>query len=132
MAIKNAPRVFITVDGEEKLLTNALMMEFAISALREIDAPAEVVEKAIAHYAALTKKSDTPKAESKVAKDNKVLASKVYKVMPVGEPVTTSWVMQHVHDIMTVSKCSQIMAILIKDEVVTKGKDGRHVTYTRQ
>lgn len=126
-------RTFIVVDGTETLLTNALMMERAIAALRAVGEEQAVIDKAVAHLAALTKKSDTPKQPSKAAVDNKRLSLQVYGVMPLGEAVTTSWVMQHVRDIMTVSKCAQVMSLLTTGDnpAVVKSKDGRHVTYTR-
>ena len=131
MATKNAPRVFITIDGEEKLVTNALMMEFAVRALEKTDAPAEIVDKARSHYEQLTKKSTAPKAESRAAKENKVLAARVLQWMPSDRPVLTSEIMEHVNGIMTSQKCTKVMEVLIsagKARRVEKVK-GRYIGY---
>lgn len=131
MATKNAPRVFITIDGEEKLVTNALMMEFAVRALEETNAPAEIVDKARSHYEQLTKKSTTPKTESRAAKENKILAARVLQWMPSDHPVLTSEIMEHVSGIMTSQKCTKVMEVLIaagKARRVEKVK-GRYIGY---
>lgn len=131
MATKNAPRVFITLNGEETLVTNALMMEFAIRALEETNAPVEIVEKARAHYAQLNKKSTAPKGESNAAKQNKILAARVLQWMPCDRPVLTSEIMEHVNGIMTPQKCTKVMSVLIaegKARRVEKVK-GRYIGY---
>ena len=131
MATKNAPRVFITLDGEETLVTNALMMEFAVRALEEVNAPKEIVDKAKAHRAQLTKKSDAPKGESRAAKENKALAARVLQWMPADHPVLTSEIMEHVNGIMTSQKCTKVMEVLIaagKVRRVEKVK-GRYIGY---
>ena len=131
MATKNAPRVFITIDGEEKLVTNALMMEFAIDALEEVGAPTEIVDKAKAHYERLTKKSTAPKTESRAAKENKILAARVLQWMPDDHPVLTSEIMEHVSGIMTPQKCTKVMSVLIENEKVRKVQKvkGRYIGY---
>jgi hypothetical protein len=131
MAIKNAPRVFITIDGEEKLVTNALMMEFAIRALEETSAPTEIVDKAKAHFEQLTKKSTAPKTESRAAKENKALAVRVLQWMPSDRPVLTSEIMEHVNGIMTPQKCTKVMGVLIEDGKVRKVEKvkGRYIGY---
>jgi trans-aconitate methyltransferase len=131
MAIKNAPRVFINIDGEDKLVTNALMMEFAVRALEETDAPAEIVDKAKAHLAQLGKKSTAPKTESRAAKENKALAVRVLQWMPSDHPVLTSEIMEHVNGIMTPQKCTKVMSVLIESGKVRKVEKvkGRYVGY---
>ena len=131
MATKNAPRVFITIDGEEKLVTNALMMEFAVRALEETNAPAEIVDKAKAHLAQLGKKSMTPKTESRAAKENKVLAGRVLEWMPSDHPVLTSEIMEHVNGIMTSQKCTKVMEVLIASGHVRRVEKvkGRYIGY---
>ena len=113
MATKNAARVFINVNGEDTLVTNALMMEFAIDALIEVDAPTEIVDKAKAHLAQLTKKSTAPKTESRAAKENKALAERVLAWMPSDRPVLTSEIMEHVYGILTAQKCTKVMSVLL-------------------
>ena len=131
MAIKNAPRVFINIDGEDKLVTNALMMEFAVRALEETNAPAEIVDKARSHYEQLTKKSTAPKTESRAAKENKTLAVRVLQWMPSDHPVLTSEIMEHVNGIMTPQKCTKVMSVLIESGKVRKVEKvkGRYVGY---
>lgn len=131
MATKNAPRVMITIDGEETLLTNAIMMERAIAALREVGECAEVIAKAEQHLAQLTKKGNAPKAASKTAIENERLAHEVAKIMPEGEPVLTSWIMGHVQGIMTPQKCTKVMQVLIEKGRVTKVAkvEGRYTGY---
>lgn len=131
MAVKNAPRVFINIDGEDKLVTNALMMEYAVRALKETDAPTEIVDKAKAHLAQLGKKSTAPKGESRAAKENKELAARVLQWMPSDHPVLTSEIMEHVNGIMTPQKCTKVMEVLItagKARRVEKVK-GRYIGY---
>lgn len=75
-----------------------------------------------------TRKSDEP---SKAAKENARLAGEVLKVMPEGEPVLTSWIMEHVNGIMTSQKCTKVMQVLIsagRVEKVEKVK-GRYIGY---
>ena len=132
MATKNAPRVMITIDGEEVLLTNAIMMDFAIKALRETDAPDAVIAKAEQHLAQITKKTaSTEQVISKAALENERLAHEVAKVMPEGEVVLTSWIMEHVNGIMTPQKCVKVMQVLIdKKRVVKVPKvQGRYTGY---
>jgi hypothetical protein len=131
MAIKNAPRTFITVDGEQVLVTNALMMERAVAALKATGEPQEIIDKATTHLAQLTKKSTTPKGESPAAKENAALAAKVLAIMPEGEYLLTSDIMERVHGIMTSQKCVKVMQVLIdagKVERVPKAK-GRYIGY---
>lgn len=132
MATKNAPRVMINLNGEEVLLTNAIMMDFAIKALRETDAPDAVITKAEQHLAQITKKTaSTEKIISKAALENERLAHEVAKVMPEGEVVLTSWIMEHVHGIMTPQKCVKVMQVLIDKERVVKVPkvQGRYTGY---
>lgn len=131
MAIKNAPRTFITIDGEQVLVTNALMMERAITALKATGEPQEIIDKAITHLVQLTKKSATPKGESPAAKENIALAAKVLQIMPEGEPLLTSDIMERVHGIMTSQKCVKVMQVLInagKVKRIEKAK-GRYTGY---
>lgn len=133
MATKNAPRVMITVNGEETLLTNALMMERAIAALREVGECAEVIAKAEQHLAQLTKKGNAPKTKSRVAIENGKLADQVFAIMPDDEPVLTSWVMNHVRGIMTPQKCTKVMQVLLDRGVVEKVAkvEGRYTGYRK-
>ena len=131
MATKNASRIFITIDGNEVLVTNALMMEYAVRALEQTNAPAEIIAKAEAHLAQLCKKPTAPKGESRAAKENNTLAARVLQWMPSDHPVLTSEIMKHVNGIMTSQKCTKVMAVLIsagKVEKVEKVK-GRYIGY---
>lgn len=95
--------------------------------LRYHDA-AEALRKMLASITKTREKSDEP---SKAAKENIRLAGEVLKVMPEGEPVLTSWIMEHVNGIMTSQKCTKVMQVLIsagKVEKVEKVK-GRYVGY---
>jgi DNA mismatch repair ATPase MutS len=131
MATKNAPRVFVEIDGTETLLTNAVMMRFAIDALKEVEAPEEVVTKAEQHLAALTKKSGAPKQLSKAAIENEKLAHEVAMVMPEDTAVTTKWIMEHVNGIATSQKCVAVMNVLMNKGRVGKfyNVEGRNVGY---
>ena len=131
MATKNAPRVFVTIDGEETLVTNALMMEYAVKALEQVGAPQEIVDKAKTHHAQLTKKSTAPKTESRAAKENKALATRVLQWMPSDRPVLTSEIMEHVNGIMTSQKCTKVMSVLIENGKVRKVEKvkGRYIGY---
>ena len=131
MATKNAPRVFITINGEETLVTNALMMDYAVKALEQTGAPQEIVDKAKAHRAQLSKKSTAPKGESRAAKENKVLAERVLAWMPSDRPVLTSEIMEHVNGIMTSQKCTKVMEVLIAAGRVRRVEKvkGRYIGY---
>ena len=131
MATKNAERLFVTIDGEKVLVTNSLMMEYAVAALKETEAPEEVIKKAEMHLAQLSKKSSAPKTESRAAKENAVLASKVLSVMPEGEPLLSSDIMDKVPQIMTTQKCTKVMQVLIKAGKVEKvaNAKGRYTGY---
>ena len=131
MATKNAPRTYILVNGEETLVTNALMMEFAVRALEETDAPVEIVDKAKAHLAQIAKKPAAAKGESRAAKENKALAAKVLQWMPSDHPVLTSEIMEHVSGIMTSQKCTKVMEVLITAGKARRGEKvkGRYVGY---
>lgn len=131
MATKNAPRVFITIDGNEVLVTNALMMACAVHALEETNAPTEIVDKAKAHLAQLSKKSTAPKTESRAAKENKALAARVLQWMPSDRPVLTSEILEHVSGIMTSQKCAKVMEVLINAGRVRRVEKvkGRYVGY---
>ena len=88
----------------------------------------ECAAKMLASITKTRKKSNEP---SKAAKENIRLAGEVLKVMPEGEPVLTSWIMEHVNGIMTSQKCTKVMQVLIsagKVEKVEKVK-GRYVGY---
>jgi hypothetical protein len=80
--------------------------------------------------ASITKPRKTSEP-SKAAKENIRLASEVLKIMPVDEPVLTSWIMEHVNGIMTPQKCTKVMQVLLsagKVEKVEKVK-GRYIGY---
>lgn len=82
-------------------------------------------------HASITKPREKNNEPSKAAKENVRLAAEVLKVMPEGEPVLTSWIMEHVNGIMTSQKCTKVMQVLIsagKVEKVAKVK-GRYVGY---
>ena len=131
MATKNASRIFITIDGNEVLVTNALMMEYAVRALEQTNAPAEIIAKAEAHLAQLCKKPTAPKGESRAAKENNTLAARVLQWMPSDHPVLTSEIMKHVNGIMTSQKCRKVMEVLIKAGKVRRVEkvNGRYIGY---
>lgn len=131
MATKNASRTFITIDGNEVLVTNALMMECAVHALEQTNAPAEIIAKAKAHLAQLSKKPTAPKGESRAAKENNTFAARVLQWMPSDRPVLTSEIMEHVSGIMTSQKCTKVMEVLIKAGKVRRVEkvNGRYIGY---
>lgn len=82
-------------------------------------------------HASITKPREKTNEPSKTAKENIRLAAEVLKVMPAGEPVLTSWIMEHVNGIMTTQKCTKVMQVLIsagKVEKVAKVQ-GRYIGY---
>lgn len=131
MATKNAPRVFININGEDTLVTNSLMMTFAVDALREVDAPAEIIAKAEAHLAQLNKKPSGAPTVSRAAKENAALAARVLEWMPQDEPVTARSIVEHVPGIMTAQKCTKVMAILLQAGKVRRLEkvEGRYIGY---
>ena len=83
------------------------------------------------HLAQLSKKFSAPKTESRAAKENAVLAAKVLSVMPEGEPLLSSDIMDKVPQIMTTQKCTKVMQVLIKAGKVEKvaNAKGRYTGY---
>lgn len=120
MATKNAPIVMIEVDGVEARLTNALMMEYAIDALRKVDAPEAVIEKANMHLAQLRKGKSGEKKETEKHKENVALAKRILAAMPDSEPVTNAWIVENVEGIVSSQRCTAIMKILVENELVVK------------
>lgn len=120
MATKNAPVVMIEVDGVEVRLTNALMMEYAVDALRKVDAPEAVIEKATMHLTQLTKGKSGEKKETEKHKENVALAKRILAAIPDGETVTGAWIIENVDGIMTPQRCTAIMKILVENDLVVK------------
>jgi hypothetical protein len=91
----------------------------------------EIAEVLGKMHASITKPREKSEGPSKAAKENIRLAGEVLKVMPEGEPVLTSWIMEHVNGIMTPQKCTKVMAVLIKAGKVKKVEKvkGRYVGY---
>ena len=111
-------------------ITRAEVLTAVVKGDYETLAREDAKECAAKMLASITKprKSDEP---SKAAKENVRLAAEVLKVMPEGEPVLTSWIMEHVNGIMTSQKCTKVMQVLLsagKVEKVEKVK-GRYVGY---
>ena len=113
----------------KKTVTRVAMLELAIKAfellesenmLAELTAlPAsEYVDVAQKMLVSLNKKPE--KKPSKTALDNERLAHEVALVMPEGEPVLTSWIMEHCKGITTPQKCTAVMRVLIEKERVEK------------
>ena len=59
------------------------------------------------------------------------LAKEVLRIMPDGEPVLTSWLMEHVPGIITSQQCTNVMNVLIEAGRVEKvqGVKGRYIGY---
>lgn len=113
----------------KKTVTRVAMIELAVKAFELLEAenmlaeltalPAsEYVEVAQKMLVSLSKKPD--KKPSKASIENSQLAHEVAMVMPEGEPVLTSWVMEHVKGITTPQKCTAIMRVLLEKGRVEK------------
>lgn len=113
----------------KKTVTRVAMIEAAIKAFELLEAenllpeitalPAsEYVEVAQKMLASLSKKPE--KKPSKAALENERLAHEIAMIMPEGEPVLTSWIMEHCKGITTPQKCTAIMRILVEKERVEK------------
>jgi hypothetical protein len=118
-------------------VTRAEALEAAIALVKQVatedDARnwPEIAEVLGKMHASITKPREKSNEPSKAAKENIRLAGEVLKVMPEGEPVLTSWIMEHVNGIMTSQKCTKVMQVLIsagKVEKVEKVK-GRYIGY---
>lgn len=116
----------------EKLnITRAAVLTAIVEGDFETLKTADAVECAKRMLASITRKSDTPKEPSKAAKENAALAAKVLQIMPEGECMLASDIMEKVHGIMTSQKCTKVMDVLIsagKVERVPKAK-GRYIGY---
>lgn len=113
----------------KKSVTRVAMIETAIKAFQLLEAenllpeitllPAsEYAEVAQKMLVSLSKKPE--KKPSKAALDNERLAHEVAMVMPEGEPVLTSWIMEHVKGIATPQKCAAVMRVLVEKGRVEK------------
>ena len=112
---------------KKNAITRAAALSYAIEHCDNSDV-AEVLRKM---HASITKPRVKSNEPSKAAKENARLAAEVLKVMPTGEPVLTSWIMEHVNGILTSQKCTKVMEVLIKAgkvEKVAKVK-GRYIGY---
>ena len=120
-------------------VTRAEALELAIKCMQDTDwvddevaaYMADAIEALRKMLASITKPREKSNEPSKAAKENVRLAAEVLKVMPAGEPVLTSWIMEHVRGIMTSQKCTKVMQVLIaagKVEKVEKVK-GRYIGY---
>lgn len=116
-------------DTMKKTVTRVAMIETAIKAFQLLEAenmlaeltllPAsEYVEVAKKMLVSLSKKPE--KKLSKVALKNEKLAHEVAMIMPEGEPVLTSWIMEHVKGIATPQKCTAVMRVLMEKGRVEK------------
>jgi hypothetical protein len=118
-------------------ITRAQALEAAIALVKHVATEddsrnwGEVAEVLIKMHASITKPREKSNEPSKAAKENIRLAGEVLKVMPEGEPVLTSWIMEHVRGIMTSQKCTKVMEVLIKAGKVEKVAkvQGRYVGY---
>lgn len=112
-------------------ITRAEVLTAVVKGDYETLAREDAREVAAKMLASITKPREKSNEPSKAAKENVRLAGEVLKVMPDGEPVLTSWIMDHVNGIMTPQKCTKVMAVLIdagKVEKVAKVK-GRYIGY---
>lgn len=118
-------------------ITRAEALEATITLVKQIATEddsrnwSEIAEVLGKMHASITKPREKSNEPSKAAKENIRLAGEVLKIMPEGEPVLTSWIMEHVRGIMTSQKCTKVMAVLIdagKVEKVAKVK-GRYIGY---
>ena len=110
-------------------ITNAIMMEKAIAALRAVDEDPAVIEKAEKHLATLTKKSN---GVTKTRKENEETARKVYDIMP-DEPITPKWVMDHTN-IMTSQKAVAVLNVAVDLKLVKRippVKSSQSATYQK-
>lgn len=118
-------------------ITRAQALEAAIALVKHVATEddsrnwGEVAEVLDKMHASITKPREKSNEPSKAAKENIRLASEVLKVMPEGEPVLTSWIMEHVRGILTSQKCTKVMEVLIKAGKVEKVAkvQGRYVGY---
>lgn len=123
--------------NKKNTITRAEALEATIALVKQVATEddshnwVEIAEVLGKMHASITKPREKSNELSKAAKENIRLAGEVLKVMPEGEPVLTSWIMEHVNGIMTSQKCTKVMAVLIsagKVEKVEKVK-GRYVGY---
>lgn len=123
-------RTTIVIDGNEVNVTNALMMTYAIDALKAVGAPVEIIAKAEQHYKTITKKSVAPNGPSAAAKENETLAREVLAIL-TNEPMLTSEIMAKVGGIRTSQKCAKVMQVLLDNGAVVRVPKvkGRYIGY---
>lgn len=111
-------------------VTNIVMMQAAVEALREVGAPDAVIAKAEKHLAQLEKPAAKKTGPTKQRIENEKLAHEVAMIMPEdGSPVTNNWIMEHVQGIISASKCTQVMKILIEKGRVEKAPEKGKMFY---
>lgn len=123
MATANTTKTFITINGEERQLTNALALELAIQhlAATEDDTLVAVAKKLEQHRATITKKSAAP--VSKAALENAAYASRI-KELAAGE-FTLEWVATQLRLVATdgkpnCSKAYQVVKVLLDAQEAVK------------
>lgn len=77
-------RTYITIDGVRTLVTNRLMMEYAINALVATDAPEEIISKARDHMATIPAST----GQTPTAKINAAKAIFLSRALEIGEEFT--------------------------------------------
>jgi hypothetical protein len=120
MATKNAVREFITVDGQEVLVTKALMLEYAIKALEETKADPAIIRKAQAAYDQLIKQGARTRSTSPAARFNQAKADEVLQKMDTETAYTLNDIMGLVGGLITSNKTAQVMKVLVDRKQVEK------------
>lgn len=120
MATKNAVREYITVDGEEKLVTKVVMMEYALDALVATNANPTIVRKAEATLEQLRKTAAKPKGTSPEARFNEAKAKEILAKMDTDREYTLNDIMNLTTGLISTNKTTQAMRILVRDGKVEK------------
>lgn len=103
--------------NKKQTMTRAQALTAAISLFPEGAEEREVLSKMLT---SITAKSNKPKEPSKAAKENAVLANRVLQILPEGEPMVASEIMEKVPQILTTQKCAKVMAVLVNAGKVEK------------
>lgn len=111
-------------------MTYAKMMEIAVAAMKQINAPAEAIEKGEKHLEMLSKPRKSS-GTSKTVLENQALARKVYEILPDGEAVDYKWIVQRVGFIDSSQKCVAVSVQAKKLGLWEKVKEGRKTVYQK-
>ena len=109
-------------------ITNVQMMTEAITALKAVNAPTEVIEKAERHLAVLSKPRNGSPSVKRL--ENERLAHEIFKILP-NEPVSNKWIQEHAKGVMTSQKAVAISKVAQELNLWQRVQIGKKIMYQK-